>query len=139
MIHSRTPSHPAPIQPLPTGATPPPTANRLHGAGSPRERQEATTPQRSTPTEFPFSPHGLSSEARLSSEPSHQAQGFSRPRQHRRIGEDNTTKNGKGEPRTAPPGIETVKSWVCPRTSTTGYPFMDGHQRPGCPQSPATR
>ena len=45
----------------------------------------------------------------------------------------------KGEPRTAPPGIETVKSRVCPRTSATGYPFIDGHQRPGCSQSPATR
>ena len=54
MIHSRTPSHPALIQPLPTGAAPPPTATRLHGAGSPRERLEATTPQRSTPTVSPY-------------------------------------------------------------------------------------
>ena len=54
MIHPRTPPHPALIQPLPTGATPPPTADRLHGAGTPRERQEATTPQRTTPTGIPL-------------------------------------------------------------------------------------
>ena len=116
-----------------------PAAHRRQAAWSWNSERETRSDHSSTHDPHWFSPHGLSSEARMSSEPSHQKQGFSRPRQRRRIGEDDTTITGKGEPRTAPPGIETVKNPVCPRTNPTGYPLMDCHQRPGYHQSPATR
>ena len=131
MIHSRETSPPTLIQPRPTRAASPPHATGLHGVGSLREGLSTTTPQPSTPSRTSSGLYW-----RQGCHQSLASQHMASPDHCVKAGRRrHNSKRRKGGTSYGPPRNQDVKNRVSPRSGATGYSFINGHWRPGCPRA----